>query len=299
MTHWKVALAVVLSVLISVLICAPATAQQKREPRTQEIYVSVVDSSGKPVVGLTAADFVVREDGVAREVLKAGPATEPLTISLLIDDSQASNPAINDIRNGLNGFIERMSDKAEMALATFGERPTSLVDYTMSAEALKKGVTRIFARPGSGAYLMDAIVEVSKGLQKRETKKRPTIIVLMMEDGPEFSNRHYEPVLEEVKKSGAALHVLAVGSPSASQEDEIRNRNMVIAEGTKRTGGRRDQLLAISAIPERFKQVADELTSQYVVSYARPESLIPPERLEVTVTGPGLTVRSRTRAAEQ
>jgi len=292
MTHCKVAVAV------AVLTVAPATAQGQRETRTHDIYVSVVDSSGKPIAGLTVKDFVVREDGVAREVLKVGPATDPLTISLLIDDSQASNPAINDIRNGLNAFIERLSDKAEIALATYGERPTSLVDYTTSAEALKKGVTRIFARPGSGAYLLDAIIEVSKGLQKREAK-RPTIVVLMMEDGPEFSNRHYEPVLEEVKKSGAALHVLAVGSPSASREDEIRNRNMVIAEGTKRTGGRRDQLLAVSAIPERFKQVADELTSQYVVSYARPEALIPPERLEVTVTRPGLTVRSRTRAPEK
>jgi VWFA-related protein len=292
MTDCKVAVAV------AVLTVAPATAQGQRETRTHDIYVSVVDSSGKPIAGLTVKDFVVREDGVAREVLKVGPATDPLTISLLIDDSQASNPAINDIRNGLNAFIERLSDKAEIALATYGERPTSLVDYTTSAEALKKGVTRIFARPGSGAYLLDAIIEVSKGLQKREAK-RPTIVVLMMEDGPEFSNRHYEPVLEEVKKSGAALHVLAVGSPSASREDEIRNRNMVIAEGTKRTGGRRDQLLAVSAIPERFKQVADELTSQYVVSYARPEALIPPERLEVTVTRPGLTVRSRTRAPEK
>jgi VWFA-related protein len=294
MTHCNVAVAVA----VAVLTVAPATAQGQRETRTHDIYVSVVDSSGKPVAGLTVKDFVVREDGVAREVLKVGPATDPLTISLLIDDSQASNPAINDIRNGLNAFIERLSDKAEIALATYGERPTSLVDYTTSAEALKKGVTRIFARPGSGAYLLDAIIEVSKGLQKREAK-RPTIVVLMMEDGPEFSNRHYEPVLEEVKKSGAALHVLAVGSPSASREDEIRNRNMVIAEGTKRTGGRRDQLLAVSAIPERFKQVADELTSQYVVSYARPEALIPPERLEVTVTRPGLTVRSRTRAPEK
>ena len=40
--------------------------------------------------------------------------------------------------------------------------------------------------------------------------------------------------------------------------DEMRNLNMVIAEGTKRTGGRRDQVLATSGIPEALLRVADD-----------------------------------------
>ena len=87
-------------------------------------------------------------------MLKAGPATTPLTISLLIDDSQAAQPAIQFLRDGLNGFIDALDGKAEIALATIGERPTSVVDYTQSAVALKKGVTRIFSRQGGGAYLL-------------------------------------------------------------------------------------------------------------------------------------------------
>ena len=160
--------------------------------------------------------------------------------------------------------------------------------------ALKKAVTRIFARQGAGAYLLDAIVDVSKGLQKREGA-RPVIVAITIEDGPEFSNRYYEPVLEELQKSGATLHVLAIGTPSSSQEDEMRNRNMVIAEGTARTGGRREQVLAAMALPEALKQLATELNNQYVVTYVRPEMLIPPQKIEVAVTQPGLTVRAPKR----
>ena len=35
--------------------------------------------------------------------------------------------------------------------------------------------------------------------------------------------------------------------------------------------------------------------NQYVVTYSRPEQLIPPEKLEVSVTKPGLTVRAPKR----
>jgi hypothetical protein len=42
-------------------------------------------------------------------------------------------------------------------------------------------------------------------------------------------------------------------------------------------------------------QLADELTSQYLVAYSRPEQLIPPEKLDVSVTKPGLTVRAPKR----
>jgi hypothetical protein len=95
------------------------------------------------------------------------------------------------------------------------------------------------------------------------------------------------------------LHVLALGQPSSSQEDEMRNRNIVIAEGTAKTGGRRDQVLALSGLPDRLNQVADELTNQYVVQYGRPEQLIPPEKVQVSVTRSGLTVRARTRATDR
>jgi hypothetical protein len=44
--------------------------------------------------------------------------------------------------------------------------------------------------------------------------------------------------------------------------------------------------------------VAEVLKSQYLVTYARPERLIPPEKIEVTVSQPGLTVRARTRTGK-
>ena len=54
---------------------------------------------------------------------------------------------------------------------------------------------------------------------------------------------------------------------------------------------RRDSLLASSALPGTLKKLAAELTSQYRVTFARPQSLIPPEKTTVSAARPGFTAR--------
>jgi VWFA-related protein len=297
MTSLLPALGLAAAVLVPALAFEQTPPAQPRasDARTRDVYVSVVDSRGAAVAGLTAADFAVREDGMAREVLKVMPATGSMQIALLIDDSQASSPAIMHLRDGLTAFVDRLQGKAEIALITFGERPTPVTQYTSDAAALKKGIGRVFSREGTGAYLLEAIMEASKGLEQRQADRKVIIAVTM--EAVEFSNSQYQQVLERLYASGATFHALAVGSPAPSNTDEMRNRNLVLAEGTEKTGGRRDQLLSPMAIPEKLKQLADELLSQYVVTYSRPDTLIPPEKLQVTVTKPGLTARARTRVA--
>jgi VWFA-related protein len=287
--------------LAALAAIAPVFQQDTSRPpaasdaRTRDVYVSVQDNKDAPVTGLRAADFQVREDGTPREVLRAETATAPLQIVLLVDDSEALNPALQPMREGLTKFVEKMQGHGEIGIVTVGERSTSLVQPTTDVNALKQGITRIFARPGSGAYMLDGIQEVSQGFQRREAQ-RPHIIGITM-DAVEFSNLRWEMVLKTLNASGATLDMVSIGMPSSSMADEMRNLNQTIAEGTKDTGGRRDQVLATSGIPEALLRVADDLLNQYVVTYGRPERLIPPEKLQVTVSKPDVSVRARTRLA--
>jgi VWFA-related protein len=286
-------------VLVVCAVVAPQaqTAERPGSVRTRDIYVSVMDNKGAPVAGLAPADFIVREDGVAREVLAARPADDRLEVALLIDDSQAADEATSYLREGLAAFLDRLHGKGQIGLITIGERPTVLAPYTDDTEQLKQKVNRIFPRSGAGTYLSDAIVDASRALAKREPKR--AVILAVIFEGVDYSNRHYTQVLEELSKSGAALHVIAVGNPAPSLSDEMRSRNMVISEGTARTGGRRDQVLALSGLPEKLKQAADELITQYVLTYSRPDTLIPPEKIEVRTTRRNVTARARTRLADR
>ena len=273
--------------LAAVLSARPALVIAQAVQRS--LYVSVLDQSGAPVADLGPSDFIVRENRTAREVLRVEHADEPMQIALLVDNSQAAEPYIRDYREALPTFIAALTDatgpKNEIALVTLAERPTIITAYTSDPSQLQKGVQRIFSMSGSGTYLLDGIIEVSQGIIKRHSL-RPVMIAIATE-GPELSDRPFAAVLDPLHDSGAAFHVVILGLPQNRSHD----RAVVLDEGTRESGGRYDNLLAGTALTGRLKQIARDLTSQYRVTYARPQALIPPERVTVGTARPGLTAR--------
>jgi VWFA-related protein len=261
----------------------------------KSLYVSVVNDAGLPVPDLGPSDFIVREDNIAREVLNVRPADEPMQIALLVDTSQVARNDIAHMRTALPAFVTALTNpnesgaKNQIALIAFGERPTVFTEYTSSPAELQKGINRIWAQQGSGPYFVDAVYEAVEAFKKREAT-RPVIVAIVAEGG-EMSYRQYDQVLDSLRASGAPLYALMIGTPSSSLSDEARNRNMVLDKGTTDTGGRRDQLLAPSALGDRLTLLARQLLHQYKVTYARPQSLIPPERVTVAAAKPGLTAR--------
>ena len=179
--------------------------------------------------------------------------------------------------------------KNQVAIIAVGERPTVITDYTSSIATLQRGISRLWALQDTGAYLLDGILEVTEGFAKREAK-RP-VIVAITQEGPELSYRQYDQVLGPLRASGAAFHAVVLGQPTGSLDDEARSRNIVLDEGPRGTGGSREQLLTPMALQAKLHQLATLLTHQYLVTYAHPDSLIPPERVTVAAKQPGMTAR--------
>ena len=256
------------------------------------MYVSAINDAGAPVPDLGPSDFIVREDTMAREVLKVEPAVDPMQIAVLVDTSQGARNDISHMRTALPPFLAALNAgpvKNEIALVAIGERPTLFTNYTFNQAELKKGVDRIWSTQGSGAYLLDGLVEISQGFKKRQAP-RPVVVAILSE-GPDLSNRQHEQAIAALRDNGAMFYAITIGRPSTSQSDEARERNLVLDEGPRVTGGRREELLTPMALGARLTVLGDQLTHQYKVTYAHPQSLIPPERVTVAAAKPGFTAR--------
>ena len=259
---------------------------QSREGR---IHATVFAQDGWIVPASAPTDFTVREDGVSREVLRVMPATGPMQIALLVDNSQAATGSIVDIRKAVTAFIDELQGN-EIALIGYGDRPTVLVDYTENDELLKRGISRLLPAAGQRrlsarrdhrcvARSPEARGDPSRDRRPRHRRSR------VQQRPPQAGARAAQG------QRGRAERPVPVPTGDQGDDQERRERNIVLNRGTLETGGRRDTLLAAMAFSSRIKTLAAELKSQQVMVYGRPESLMPPQKIEVSTVKPGLTVR--------
>jgi len=265
----------------------------------RSVYVTAVDRNGAPVTDLTAADFAVKEGGKSREVVSARLATGPMQIALLVDDN-----GTGVFRYGVGRFIERLLGRAEFALSVVTGQSQKLVGYTASTEALSEAVARLTARPGTpdGGQLLEGISEAARELELRKAA-RPVIVALSV-GGEEHSTLPAHHVLDQLRKSGAVLHVVQVVGPMlrssveatspAALLGENHNLGVVLGDGPKQSGGRRTEIAAPAGIPLGLHELAESLKHQYLVEYALPDGVKPSGRINVSVKRRGVSLRAPT-----
>ena len=267
------------------VLAAPLRGQDNE----RSLFVSVLDEQGAPVSNLAAAEFVVEEDGVEREVLRVEPARQPMQVAVLVDTSASAAFAIRDIRNGLERLVPVLAERNDVALVSFGGAPRVLVESTRRLDRLREGIGRIFSFSDSAAYLLDALMETARGFERRGSA-RPVIVVVATEglDYSRYGARRLQNSLEEsavathvivlVERANTALRANRFALPGGV---DLYQRDRALAELPEATGGQRYDLLLSTALPDTMGALAELLANQYHLVYSRPASLVPPEAISV------------------
>jgi hypothetical protein len=212
--------------------------------RERTLFVSAVDSRGEPVEGLGPDDFVVT--GMAPQILRVSRA---ISDGHCAAGRQRLGAPSHDARRtpGLRG---QDGGDHQVAIIALADRPTIFVDYTSSPTRLQEGVGRLFSMSSSGMTLLDALVETSAGLRRREATR--AVIVPIITTGTEFTNRYGRDVIASLQQAGVALHAIVIGVLDFASISE-RERAIVLDTGTRDTGGQHVTLLIDSAVGSRQK----------------------------------------------
>ena len=91
--------------------------------------------------------------------------------------------------------------------------------------------------------------------------------------------------------SAVTIATNSANSPVGSLADES-NREQVIGDGAKQSGGRRVEVAATISVSKGLQLVAGDLSAQYMLQYVLPEGTKLDRRLNVSIKRRGLSLRA-------
>jgi len=236
------------------------------------LLVTVLDKDNNPLRDLTAKDFLVYEDGVKRDVTGAELTTAPMSITILVDTTKSAPGQIEptrDIRTSLSTFVQTVQaavPATEVSIYEFAGAGVLLRSFTSKPEDLAKTITRIVPNQRINAVMLETLLDAAKDIKKRPGPRR---VILTIDRGSGESSRvHPQKVADEVQMSGASLWAISVASTSGTVAPDRDTLLDIVTEGT---GGVRLTAQLSSALEMMTKAVAAAITSQYLVTYSRPD----------------------------
>jgi VWFA-related protein len=265
-------------------------------PTTRTVYVTVVDREGQAVPGLTAADFGLKEGGKEREIASVAPAAGKMRIALMLDETLAAQ---GGVRAAMVEFVERMCTAAEISLIVIGIRGETAVDFTSDPITLVSGIRNLsLEKDGRHSMVPEGVLEVARAFEK--AKPARPVIVLIATERDQVTSEDPQTILTHLVRSRALFSVVSIGgdaalSTSAGSLNDMVAMSRIIDEGTRQSGGRAIQVIALTGFANAVRQVADDLSSQYLITYTLPDGVKPSDRLDVSLKRKGATLRAPTR----
>jgi len=250
------------------------------------ILASVRDKRGALVPNLEKQDFTVLEDGKPQEIRYFTKETDlPLTIGLLVDVSGSQRNLIDIERNAASQFFSQVLRKKDEAfLISFGEESELLQDYTGSPKLLTEGLKQLRVSSGvgglgpgpvptaggpRGTVLYDAVYLAANEKLKTEVGRK---VIVVITDGVDQGSRvRIEKAVEAAQKSDAVIYCIDYSDPSA-----YGGFGMISLGGgggsamhkmSDETGGRVYKVDRKHTLDQVFKELQDEMRSQYSIGY--------------------------------
>ena len=248
-----------------------------------EVYATVTDAKGEPVIGLRREDFEVYEDKQIQDVSAFVAGEFPLTVALGVDRSwsmagdplrlakQASQAFLRALKSGDRSMVVAISSDAEV-----------IAPLTM--DRLNQGRAIAALDPWSTTALHDAIIAT---LDRLEPESGRQALVVFSDGTDRYSRATAAQAVERARRSNALIYLIAFG----------KERSPLLAELAVITGGRSYFLRDARDLEKTLADVARELRYQYLLGYTPSDPIEPadPEwrAIRVVLKKPGLRVRAR------
>jgi Ca-activated chloride channel homolog len=251
----------------------------------------VTDVRGRLIPNLTAADFVLEEDGKPQHITHfSQDQNVPVSVGILLDTSASMDRKIRTAVDAVERFSRRVHQDDEIFLITFSGRPELRQDFTDDRDKISQALRHLNATGGTALY--DAVTE---GLSKIRSGRHSKRALLVITDGQDTASvAKLDEVLQSIRESELLVYPIGISSLTYAQSPGPVTASLTrVSTGQARrdgvdlnvlhafaeNSGGRAFILAESwigrgsQIERVLDTVADELRSQYTLGFypSRPD----------------------------
>ncbi|MBI2685656.1 MAG: VWA domain-containing protein [Acidobacteria bacterium] len=247
------------------------------------VMFTVRNKNNALISTLTKDDLAVYEDGKAQTAKYFTRETNlPLTIGLLVDVSGSQETLIPQEKYAAGQFFDQVLKPKDMAfLISFGADAELLQDSTNSTKLLKRGLEGLRLstsvgglHPGpvptskqKGTILYDAVYLAANEKLKSEVGRKAIVLIT---DGMDFGSTYkLKDAIEMAHRADTMIYSIYYvdqrayygrGFGGASDSD--------LKKMSEETGGRLFHVGRNNTLEDIFKQIQEEMRSQYALAYS-------------------------------
>lgn len=272
----------------------PATTL-KVDVRLVNVFVTVTDANGAPVSTLTKDNFRLSEDGNEQKIAVFDKESAlPLSIVLAVDTSLSTKRDLPLELASARHFCHAILRPVDaLSLYQFSEIVDEVTPFTADLKTIDRGIDRIHV--GSATALYDALYLGALALEKRAGRK---VMVVITDGGDTVSKADYRDALRSAQEAEAIVYSIIVVPVEASAGRDTGGEHALI-QLSEDTGGKYYYASSLPQLDSAFRQVGDELRTQYLLAYYPSQRFSDSEfrRIRVSLTGvpDGSAIRARHR----
>jgi VWFA-related protein len=257
---------------------APATSSaQQADQNAPPIYkltinevnliFTVTDKHGHYIPNLQQSDFALLDDQKAPAKINffRQQINLPLRVGIVIDTSTSIRSRFHfEQQSAIEFLLSILKAKSDRAFVMgFDVTPSVTQDWTNNIDGLENGINRL--RPGGATALYDAVYTACRDKLLDASRDREPVrrAIVLLSDGEDNQSRvHPDEAIKECERAETIIFAISTNwTPSRGRGDKA------LQDLTEATGGATFFPPSVEEISESFKQIEEELRSQYALNY--------------------------------
>lgn len=269
-------------------------AVEKVETESVNVLFTAQDRNRKLVLTLKPEDIRILENGQVQAVSAFSRQIDlPLSLAILIDTSASQERTLPEEKSAAISFVESVirPTKDEVSVVSFTGESTLEQGMTNNLARLRRAIERVEFIPPSGylgggvvvnsgrvpgtppisgtnqqiqgsTAIWDSIWITSSDVLGPAPEKTRRAIILLSDGYDTFSKKKLDEAVQAAQRAEAVIYSIGIGDNFYDGVDEGSLKRI-----SERTGGRayfpRDE----NELRQAFKQIQEEMRSQYLIAY--------------------------------